>query len=109
MSYQVIVLSQAQRDAALILAWLTDHSPQGANAWSRSWLEALHSLRRDPSGFGLAPEDERHDLTIQQFFFKTRRGRRYRIVFTIKSQTVYVMHLRGPSQDLLGPDELRLP
>ncbi len=54
MNYQVIVLPQAQQDFDTILAWLFTHSPQGAHAWSSRWLDALQSLRRDPTGFGLA-------------------------------------------------------
>lgn len=39
--------------------------------------------------------------------FKTRKGRKYRVLFTIQDQTAIILHVRGPGQDLLDPDDLR--
>ncbi len=58
---------------------------------------------------GQAPESEYVVEEIRQFFFKTRRGLRYRALFSISGVKIYVLHVRGPGQELLGPDELRTP
>ena len=109
MSSQVVFLPQAYQDIDRILTFLRARSRQGAIAWEASLNAAKQMLRENANGCGVAPEDVEHSATIQQVFFKTRRGRRYRIVFTIKSNTVFVMHVRGASQNLIDPDELRLP
>ena len=54
----------------------------------------------------LAPEDEFVDEEIRQAFFQTRRGQRYRVLFTVIDNEVRVLHIRGPHQRLLRPDEL---
>ncbi len=40
-------------------------------------------------------------------FFRTRRGRRYRALFEIRENRVLILHVRGPRQNLVSPDELR--
>ena len=37
---------------------------------------------------------------------KTRRGRPYRLLFTLDDCEVRVLHVRGPGQDLVSADEL---
>ena len=55
------------------------------------------------------PEDEDHEEEIRHILFKTRRGKTYRAIFIIRTDTVFVLHVRGPGQDLIAPDELRFP
>lgn len=109
MNFQVILLPQAERDVAAILAWLHDRSPQGAAAWYRSWMATIESLETTAGGCGRAPEDKDHEATIRQILFKTRRGRPYRALFAIRAATVYVLHVRGSGQNVLNHDELQLP
>ncbi|MCA9116906.1 MAG: hypothetical protein KDA79_17625, partial [Planctomycetaceae bacterium] len=46
---------------------------------------------------------------IQEILFRTRRGLVYRGLFTVRGQTVYLLHTRGPGQNDLSPQELSLP
>ena len=57
-------------------------------------------------GYGLAPEDEFTDAKLQQFLFKTRRGRTYRGVFVVVDNEVRILRIRGPGQPPLEADEL---
>ncbi len=50
-----------------------------------------------------------HDEDIHQCFFKTRHGLRYRILFVIREATIYAIHIRGPGQDLMSPEDVELP
>ena len=106
MRYNVELLWRAERDLDHIVTWLFARSPDGAARWLRSWDEVLERLYDHANTCGLAPEDEFHDLEIRHALFKTRRGRWYRVLFTIIESTVYIMSIRGPGQDLVPPDEL---
>lgn len=108
MNRTVIVLPAAKEDLYGILAWIKHRSPAGAKEWFRAWNDALQRLEREPLP-GKAPEDADHDLEIRQLLFKTRRGRVYRAMFTIRDDHVVVLRIRGPGQDLLSSDELDMP
>lgn len=54
-------------------------------------------------------EDDDHEVEIRQMFFRTRQGNNYRALYTVRGADVFVLHLRGPGQDLMGPDEITLP
>lgn len=81
---------------------------QGAVNWAREFNKALDSLKHNPAR-GLAPESVDHDEPIREKLFKTRQGLSYRILFVVRGQRVFVLHIRGPGQDLILPDEMRLP
>jgi plasmid stabilization system protein ParE len=99
----------AEANVDQIIAYLSQRSPQGAAAWWKAWQNLLATLRQRPESMGLAPESSYYDDEIRQALFKTRRGRTYRALFVVVVDTVHVIHVRGPGQDLVSPDDLRLP
>lgn len=109
MSFRVSVTTGAQSDVRLILHWLSERSRAGAEAWYRRWLETLHYLRQRAGSSPEAPESEDHAEVIRQVLFKTRRGRFYRALFILRDCDVFVLHVRGPGQDTLRPEDIRSP
>ncbi len=109
MSFEVSLTDGATSDVRAILRWIEERSPAGALSWYRAWQKVLQSLRGRGDKFGVAPESEDHPETIFQVVFKTRRGRPYCALFVIRSRNVFVLHVRGPGQRLLAPDEIRKP
>lgn len=110
MKFDLTVLPQANRDLDFILNHLERKSHRGANAWYRQWLKACDTLKKSADSFGLAPENDDNDFTVQQFVFKTRRGLSYRILYRIEDRNVYVYHVRGPGQDYVEDlDDIELP
>jgi len=109
MKFHVEMTAQAGRDLDEILSWIAKRSPQGAATWHQRWLEVLNYLESSADKASLAPEDADHDQAIRNVVFKTRRGRRYRIILTIQNEVVYALHIRGPGQNLLSAAELKLP
>lgn len=107
MKYTVIVLPQAEQDADGIHRWIAERSAEGADRWYSQFLAALHRLASDADVCGLAPENELVVQEIRQALFKTRKGLRYRVLFSIAGTEVWVLHVRGPGQRLLDPSELR--
>jgi plasmid stabilization system protein ParE len=101
MKFHVHLTDNAKGDIRAILRWLESRSPAGAEAWYRKWLDALETLRERADSLGLAPESDDHPTPIRQILFKTRRGRFYRALFAVRELEVFVLHVRGPGQDLI--------
>jgi hypothetical protein len=96
MTYEPLLLPRAQADVE-----------KGAIAWRERWEQVLDQLRTGPLECGLAPESARYEAEVRQLLFKTRRGRTYRALFTVVGRGVYILHVRGPGQNLLRPGQLR--
>ena len=101
MEYRIKVLELASRDVQQQLDFIRRRSHVGAVAWYDAYLAALGRLKFDPLGPGRAPEDQYVEEEIRQFFFKTRRGNRYRILYMIVGNEVRALRVRGTGQDLL--------
>ncbi|QDT66586.1 type II toxin-antitoxin system RelE/ParE family toxin [Calycomorphotria hydatis] len=106
MSYQVELTARAERDVAHIATWIASRSTRGAESWLNRFEEATQQLKSEAANCSLAPESGYGDTEIHQLIFKTRRGKPYRILFTIRDKLVLVRHVRGPGQDLVPFHEL---
>lgn len=109
MIFQVFVTYGAKSDVRLILQWISKRSRTGAQTWYRRWVQVLGELSETADHCAVAPESEDYHEVIRQVIFKTRRGRPYRALFVIRNRDVFVLHVRGPGQDLLSPDQIRNP
>jgi plasmid stabilization system protein ParE len=109
MTYKIILQPGAVSDVEQIIGYLADRSLQRAASWRNAWNDLLNELRNRPERFGIAPESSRYEDDVRHALFKTRRGRTYRALFVIVDDTVNIIHVRGPGQDLLSPDDLQLP
>lgn len=111
MAFRVQVLRRADRDVDRILWWLSEKqkSPSGATTWFRAYQTALQRLAETADSQSLAPESEYAAHEVRHVLFKTRRGRVYRILFTIVGDEARVLHVRGPGQNLVPVDQLRPP
>jgi plasmid stabilization system protein ParE len=109
MIYVVSLTRTANRDLEGCYAYIAKRSPHGAAAWTNAFQEqVLDALVVDPHSYEIAPESPDHPVEVRQKLFRTRQGRNYRALFTVRGQEVFVIHIRGPGQDLIPPDELVL-
>ena len=106
MSFRVTAHRRAEEDIAQMSTWLASQSPEGAARWLDAYDHMIDQLRDNPLSFGLAPENELVDGEVRQAFFKTRRGRAYRAIFTIEGDHVRVLRVRSPGQGPTAPGEL---
>jgi plasmid stabilization system protein ParE len=107
MTHAIVVLPEANRDADRIFEWIENQSREGAGRGYAAFLKTLESLKNNPDRCGRAPEAALVAAEIRQITFKTRRGGVYRILFLVCDDEVLILHVRGPGQPLLTPDELR--
>jgi plasmid stabilization system protein ParE len=98
MRYHVAILSRARGDIERILDWLGERSPDGANRWLVALEGAKASLAKNPLTYGLALESRHVGIQLRERFFKTHRGRTYRLLFTIVEREVRILRVRGPGQ-----------
>lgn len=111
MTFQVRLLRRGQSDVDDIYLWLRKRSPAGAVAWYAAFLERLDDLSSNATACSIAPESQRLDFELRQAFFRTRRGRTYRLLFMLREEEVLVLRVRGPGQrpvtrrDFPPPDE----
>jgi hypothetical protein len=96
MTFGVHELPKAKADKRHIFEWLFGRSRRGAGAWLDANDDILRRLETNPGMFGEALENKDCEVEVKQAFFKTRRGRVYRILFFIEGADVYVLLVRGP-------------
>ncbi len=71
----------------------------GHSARLEAYERAVESLLENPHR-GFAPENPDHEEEIRQCLFKTRHGLQYRLLYLVREDTVYILHVRGAGQDL---------
>jgi plasmid stabilization system protein ParE len=106
MSFTVRIAPRAWSDADGIFDWLAARSPAGASRWYGAFLSAARQLTDDADRHGIAPESEVLGRTIRQRFFKTRRGRVYRLLFIEQGDELTILRIRGPGQAPVSADEM---
>jgi plasmid stabilization system protein ParE len=104
MNYRVEVTQSAERDAHEAYAWIAADSPANALRWFDSLFEALQSLESFPTRCAVAPESEAVGEEIRQLLFGN-----YRVLFLVRKQTVFVLHVRHGSRQTMIAEEIDLP
>jgi plasmid stabilization system protein ParE len=106
MRFTVSVLERAWTDADRIFEWIAGKSARGAISWNQAFAKALVELTSDADQHGIALESAESSDAIRQKFFKTRRGRPYRILFTMIGNEVRVLRVRGPGQSSVTAEDV---
>jgi len=100
MSYQVIVETPARTEIEEALAWMSQHSPERATLWYFDLEGVIDSLSSFPARCTLAPESRTFGEEIRHLLFG-----KYRILFRIEDETVYILHVRHSSRKPLSPED----
>jgi plasmid stabilization system protein ParE len=93
MAFRVEITEEAERDAHGILDWLiSQQAGETGLRWFLGLEKAIASLATFPGRCPLAPESEAFSFEIRHLLYG-RRPHVYRVVFTVESETVYVLHI----------------
>lgn len=99
MSRIVRISLRARSDVEQVFSWLSRRSPRGAQFWYAAFEQAIIKIGEHPEQFAIVPEaTSRWNRRVYQAFFKTQRGRLYRIIFTWSDTEAIVLRVRGPGQ-----------
>jgi len=101
--YHVILQPEAVENVSVIFTWLQSRSIQGAASWFSALEHAVGRLAQAADIFPIAQESHNFDVEVRETLFRTRRGRPYRMIFTIQGDQVHVVYIRGPGQDWISP------
>jgi plasmid stabilization system protein ParE len=98
MKYRISILTRANADLQNIFDWLAKRSPSGAAAWYEVAIQAIEELRLTADQHGFALESYLIRDQIREHFFKTKRGKQYRVLYRIDDDVVRVLRVRSPGQ-----------
>ena len=93
MKYRVRIETRATRDIDEASGWIAAVAPGAAERWFNAIEEEIYSLELFPTRCPRAREDGLFPYELRQLVYGRRQGR-YRIIFTIRGQTVRVLHVR---------------
>jgi plasmid stabilization system protein ParE len=107
----VCIETSAACDIDEACGWIAARSPEAAERWFNAIEAEIHSLEYFPMRCSRAREDGLFHYELRQLVYGRRQGR-YRVIFTIRNQTVHVLHIRhgalptmtkAEMEDLLPP------
>lgn len=101
MKFSIVVEDSAEDDIVDIYRDLKKNArdPQYPDRWLDEAYEEIHSLTTSPLRCSRAPEDDHFQEEIRQLICDW-----YKVLFTVKEQTVHVLHVRHERRDTLKPE-----
>ncbi|MEM9275103.1 MAG: type II toxin-antitoxin system RelE/ParE family toxin [Cyanobacteria bacterium P01_F01_bin.143] len=105
MGFQVRTSKAAGLQIETTYLWLKKRNKDYADEWFKGLMNAIASLQEKPRRCSLAIEHEVFNEEVRQLIYGKARNR-YRILFTIREDVVYVLFVRHTSQSLLTGNEI---
>ncbi len=105
MAFQVRTTKTAEAQIQTAYLWLKERNPGYADQWFRGLMNVIASLQEKPQRRALASDNEAFSEQVRQLLYGKSRNT-YRILFTIRDETVFVLHVRHSSQASLTTDEV---
>ncbi|QDU25385.1 hypothetical protein ETAA8_04530 [Anatilimnocola aggregata] len=106
MKRHVTLLARARSDADKIFDWIATRSLLGALSWHEAFLAAAATLSEDAQRHPIAPELRELAEEVRELHFRTRYGKRNRILFMIVGNEVRILCIRGPGQSPVTSTDL---
>ncbi|MBW4690224.1 MAG: type II toxin-antitoxin system RelE/ParE family toxin [Lyngbya sp. HA4199-MV5] len=100
---EITPIAEAQIEQAY--QWYRERNPEFANRWFRSLMNAIATLQEKPHRCVLALEHEIFPEAVRQLLHGKAKNV-YRVLFTIRETTVYILYVRHASQAPLTTDDL---
>lgn len=97
MAFQVEITPIAEAQIEQAYRWYRDRNPEFADRWFRSLMNAIATLQEMPQRCALAVEHEIFPEEVRQLLHGKSKNV-YRVLFTIRSATVYILYVRHSAQ-----------
>lgn len=97
MVFQVELARTAERDIEVTYEWLKQRNPRQADRWFRNLMNKLATLQDKPHRCALAVENDNFSEEIRQLLYG-KRPQTYRVLFIIREEIAYVIHVRHSKQ-----------
>lgn len=105
MTFQVRTTQTAKIEIETAYSWLKERNSVYADKWFRELMNTIATLQEIPRRCAIAPENDELVEEIRQLIYGKSRNK-YRILFTIREDTVFVLHVRHSSQARLTGEEV---
>jgi plasmid stabilization system protein ParE len=105
---RVEVTATARKEAEEAFRWLAARTSTHAVPWFNGLVEAVESLAQFPKRWPLARENAVFGQEIRQMLYG-KSPHIYRVLFFIRQNVVYVLHIRHGARPSLSRDELIVP
>jgi plasmid stabilization system protein ParE len=100
--FRVIIQPSASAEVEQAFLWISEQNPEAAVKWFHGLEAAIQGLETTPERCPVAPENDAFKEEIRQLIYGRRTGR-YRVFFTIRGDSVHVLHVRHGARDYLEP------
>lgn len=107
MKYSVRVTASAQADIDAAYAWLARRTLH-ADSWLHKLEGAIEGLTAFPTRCPLARESREFDEPVRQLLYG-KSPHVYRVLFIVRSDVVYVLHVRHGARRTLAGSEVKFP
>lgn len=94
--YAIVILPNAEQEIDDAYRYIKEGSPINALHWYQTLYQKIQSLSSLPLRCPLAPENDFFEEEIRHLMIDN-----YRILFTLKEDTVYILHARHVRQQWL--------
>jgi plasmid stabilization system protein ParE len=105
--YRVELTENARQEADAAYEWLAQRTVHAA-AWFNGLADAIEGLAELPTRWSLARESAEFDEPVRQLLYGTP-PHIYRVLFIVRSDFVYVLHVRHGARQALERDEVAFP
>ncbi|WP_231516768.1 type II toxin-antitoxin system RelE/ParE family toxin [Planktothrix paucivesiculata] len=105
--FQVKLTQNAKLEIESAYLWLKNLNPNYADQWFRDLMNTIATLQDQPKRFALARENDDFPEEIRQIIYGKSRNK-YRIIFTIREDIVYILYLRHSAQSSITFNPLDL-
>lgn len=105
MVFQVEITPIAADQIEQAYQWYRKRNPDFADRWFRGLMNAIATLQEKPKRCALAVEHEIFPEEVRQLLYGKSKNM-YRVLFTIRETTVYVLYIRHSIQAPLIVDDL---
>ena len=106
MKYRVKLARRAKDDRERAFEWYsTNYSGEFASRWLIGVTQAIESLSVDPYRYPTAIENDFFPFELRELLYGTKRNK-HRVLYTVTSDVVNVLHIRHSAQRELGDEDL---
>jgi plasmid stabilization system protein ParE len=103
--YKLEITDRARDNADAAYAWMAENvSPAFAEKWYQGLFKQIESLMKLPTRCPVARESPKFPEKIQELVYgKPKHKHKYRILFTIREDTVVILYVYHSSRKELEP------
>jgi plasmid stabilization system protein ParE len=105
MTWTVEITPIAEAQIMEAYNWYRERNPEFADSWFRELMNMIATLQEKPLRCSLAIEHNIFSEQVRQLLYGKSKNI-YRVLFTIRDTTVYILYVRHSSQAPMTIDDL---